>query len=99
MMNKNRSQENIPVPPADVILSLLHNEPGTDRKFLDFYGGYIHAAATEPYFTEDGTFCGSVLNEDLLQEIQIAIVMSLPVLRRRICEILNGESFFVIITK
>lgn len=97
MTKENRNNRNIPVPPADIILGLLNDDPSTDKVFLDFYDSYIHAAATEPRFTSEGDFDSYILNDDLLQEIKITLVRSLPVLRRKILDYLNGEPVFVIV--
>lgn len=90
-MRKHKQSRVIPVPPADIILNLLNNEPQKDIELLDYYDGYIHSAATEPVYSMDGTKQGVFINEDLVQEIRIEFLRSLPVLRRKLVDILLAD--------
>lgn len=100
-MKPKDEQEKILIPPADIILALLNNEPRNDLDFLEFYDGYIHAAATEPVYTADGNRTGYFINEDLVQEIRIEFLKSLPLLRRRLIQDILCDKFceFPIIIK
>ena len=97
MPKYHKTKKEIPIPPADVILDLLNNEPNFDEEFLDFYDNYVKKISTESCFSSDGTFCGYFLNEDLVQEIKIAIIKCLPGLRNKVLDILNNKSIIVII--
>lgn len=83
-MKSKRVQKIVLVPPVDIILALLNNEPTKDIDFLQFYDGYIHATATEPVYTVNGTKTGYFINEDLEQEIKIEFLKSLPTLRSKL---------------
>lgn len=91
MMRKYESNRYIPIPPADIILDLLNDEPQKDIELLDYYDGYIHSSATEPVYSMDGTRQGVFINEDLVQEIRIEFLRSLPVLYRKLIEILLAD--------
>lgn len=85
-MKYKEKHKKIVLPPADVILELLNDEPQKDNHLLDFYNGYIHAAATESLYTIDGLRTGYHINEDLVQEIRIEFLKSLSTLRRKLIE-------------
>lgn len=70
------------VPPADIILDLINEEPGTDNLILDFYDNYIIAASKEAKYGKNGEYIGSILNCDLAQEIRLAVYRCLPSLRK-----------------
>lgn len=70
------------VPPADIILDLLNDEPGVDTKIIAFYDAYIMEMAKEPKYTTEGEFARYEINDDLAQELRIALFRSLPKLRR-----------------
>ena len=78
MMKKRR---NI-IPPADIILDLINDEPHTDVRVLDFYEGYILTLAKESKYTAGGEFICFEVNEDLAQELRVALFRSLPKLRQ-----------------
>lgn len=90
-MKPKGEQKKTKIPPADIILALLNNEPQKDIDLLDFYDGYIHAAATEPVYTVDGNRTGYFINEDLVQEIRIEFLKSLPPLRKRLIQNILGK--------
>ena len=81
---KMRAHKNIFIPPADIILELLNDNPQKDINFLDFYDGYIHKTAEELIYTTDGSKTGYFINEDLVQEIRIEFVKSLKTLRKKL---------------
>ena len=78
MMKKRR---NI-IPPADIILDLINDEPHTDVCILAFYEAYILSVAKEPKYTVGGEFICFEVNEDLAQELRVALFRSLPKLRQ-----------------
>ena len=88
------------VPPADIILNLLNDEPQKDIELLDYYDGYIHAAATETVYTTDGNRKGVFINEDLMQEIRVEFLRSLPVLRQKlISSLLQNKAVVIVLPK
>lgn len=82
-MKPKNNKDTVIVPSVDIILALLNNDPRNDLDFLEFYDGYIHAAATEPVYTAEGNRTGCFINEDLVQEIRIEFLKSLSPLRLR----------------
>ena len=70
------------IPPADIILDLINDEPRADIRVLNFYEGYILTMAKEPKYTAGGELICFEVNEDLAQELRIALFRSLPKLRR-----------------
>lgn len=82
-MKAEHNKDNILVPPPDIILALLNNHSGNDFDLLEFYNGYIHAAAIEPVYIE-GNKVGYFTNEDLIQEIRIEFLKSLSSLRKKL---------------
>ncbi len=96
-MRIKRESQNPPVPPADIILDLLNDVPGTETRIILFYEGYIQAAATEPLYTEDGIYKGIYRNEDLMQEIKMALLKAIPPLKRNILKRLSFRNTVVVI--
>lgn len=99
-MTKN-SYSKVPVllPPADIILKLLSDDASpTDDDILRHYENYIRRTAVEPLYNRDGAFCGSFVNEDLMQELSLALVRSIPSLRRKVCNHLNGRCILLLVT-
>lgn len=90
-MQFKSEQKKILVPPADIILALLNNEPQNDFDFLEFYDGYIHAAATELVYTPDGNKAGYFINDDLVQEIRIEFLKSLSSLRKKLMQNIQNK--------
>ncbi len=74
------------IPPADILLGLLNEDPGSDEAFLRFYDDYIRAASIEHLGRSGGNRGECYLNEDLMQEIRMAVLKSLPILRRTLLE-------------
>lgn len=85
-MKPKNNKDTVIVPSVDIILALLNNDPRNDLDFLEFYDGYIHAAATEPVYTAEGNRTGCFINEDLVQEIRIEFLKSLPPLRKKLMQ-------------
>ena len=85
-MKPKSGREKMIIPPADIILALLNDEPQKDIDLLNFYDGYIRATATESVYTADGNRTGYFINEDLVQEIRIEFLKSLSPLRKRLIE-------------
>lgn len=69
------------VPPADIILDVINDEPQADEVVLKFYDSYILAAAKEPHYSSCGEFIDHIVNPDLAQDMRMALVRCLPSLR------------------
>lgn len=95
MRSKTRCLNN--VPPADVILGLLNDEPRARDELILFYEGYIQVAATEPVYTEEGIYNGMYLNEDLMQEIHLALLKAIPPLKRNIFKRISSENHIILV--
>lgn len=76
---KNR-KKNINIP-DHIILKLLNQETDAEKEVLDHYDGYIREVATEPVYSKDGTRTGYYYDEDLAQELRMALSQALPALR------------------
>ena len=98
-MNRSKKHKNIIVPPADIILAYLNDDPGSDEAMLNFYKGYIYTTAIETCYSENDGCDSEYLNEDLMQEITAAFLKSLPVLRNKIIdECLHEKTLVVVVT-
>ena len=69
------------LPNEKLILSILNAASGAPEHALAFYDGYIRKMATEPVYAADGTRTGYLYDEDLAQELRIALSQSLPAVR------------------
>ena len=87
------------IPPADIILDLINDEPHTDVRVLDFYEAYILSVAKEPKYAASGEFICFEVNEDLAQELRIALFRSLPKLRQAFFREFGNESADVMVSK
>lgn len=85
------------IPPADIILDLLNDEPGVDSKIIEFYDAYIREIAKEPKYTPDGEFARYEVNDDLAQELRIALFRSLPKLRKAFSKRFGDKKPMVVI--
>ena len=93
-----KKRKKIPLP-ADIILDLINDEPRADIRVLNFYEGYILAMAKESKFNANGEFVCSVVNEDLAQELRIALYRSLPKLRRAFFREFGNKPVVVMVSK
>ncbi len=69
------------LPSKEMVLDIIRKDPGASEAVLSFYEGYIQKMATDPVFAADGSRTGYFYDEDLAQELRIALTRSLPVLR------------------
>ena len=53
MMNSDY-RISVPIPPAEIILRFLNDEPRSKMDLLNYYENYIHSAAVEQIYTSDG---------------------------------------------
>ena len=78
---KNKQEYHI-LPTDELICAILNQEPSAADKALDFYDRYILAMALEPARTPDGGRTGYFYDEDLAQELRLALCRCLPAVRR-----------------
>lgn len=83
MKRNNKCKSPVITQPADIILDFLNDEMDNDIQILKFYDNYIKSAAYYSTSTIDGTKY-NYFDEDLVQIIRLAVMNSLPVLRRKL---------------
>ena len=66
------------IPPADIILDVIYDAPCAGEKVLKFYDSYINSAAKEVVSGKEEF----VINEDLVQDIRLAVLNALPYFRK-----------------
>lgn len=66
------------IPPADIILDVIYDAPCAEEKVLKFYDNYINSAAKEAVSGKEEF----VINEDLVQDIRLAVLNALPYFRK-----------------
>ena len=64
-----------------LVLNILNDTPGAAEETLNFYEKYIRQMATDPVYAADGSRTGFFYDEDLAQELRLALSQSLPTLR------------------
>lgn len=67
--------------PDHIILNILNQAASAENEVLDYYEGYIREVATEPVYSSDGSRSGYYYDEDLAQELRLALAQALPALR------------------
>lgn len=78
------------LPTAEILLSVLNEEPEAANKILQFYTPYIYGAAKRS--VEETEI------EDLVQEIQLSVARCLPLLRTELIRShLNDKPLVVVI--
>lgn len=80
---KRKSLKRI-LPSDNLVLSILNRTPGASDDVLAFYDRYIREMATDPVYAVDGSRTGYFYDEDLAQELRLALSQSLPAVRRMI---------------
>ena len=70
------------IPPADMILNIINDEPHAGEIVLKFYDSYILEASKEYCYGVKGERIGHYVNDDLAQNIRLAVYNSLPALRK-----------------
>lgn len=78
---KSKTKRQI-LPSDRLVLNILNRTPGAEDEVLAFYDRYIRTMATGPVYTADGSRTGTSYDEDLAQELRIALVRSLPAVRK-----------------
>ena len=77
-MKNRRKSKNIP---DHIILNILNEETCAESEIIDHYEGYIREVATEPVYSKEGNRTGYYYDEDLAQELRLALSQALPALR------------------
>ena len=77
-MKNRRKKRNIP---DHVILNILNQAESAEDEVLEHYEDYIKKVATEPVYSKDGSRTGYYYDEDLAQELRIALAQAIPALR------------------
>ncbi|MCI8472337.1 MAG: helix-turn-helix domain-containing protein [Clostridiales bacterium] len=77
-MKNRKKNRNIP---DHIILSILNQAAGAENEVLNHYEGYIREVATEPVYSTEGNRTGYYYDEDLAQELRLALAQALPALR------------------
>lgn len=63
-------------------MRVLNGIPEAAEEVIAFYDRYIQTMATESVYTTEGNTIGYYYDEDLAQELRIALVQSLPAVRQ-----------------
>lgn len=69
------------LPSARLVMNILNREKGAEEEVVDFYERYIKEMATDPVYAADGSRTGYFYDEDLAQELRLALSQSLPAVR------------------
>lgn len=69
------------LPSEKLILNILNGTSGASSEVLAFYDRHIQEMATDPVYAADGSRTGYFYDEDLAQELRLALSQSLPALR------------------
>ena len=77
-MRNRKKNRNIP---DNIILNILNQTDNAEDDVLDYYEGYIREVATEPVYSKEGNRTGYYYDEDLAQELRLALSKALPALR------------------
>lgn len=68
--------------PDHIILNVLNKAASAEDEVLDYYEDYIREVAIEPVYSADGSRSGYYYyDEDLAQELRLALAQALPALR------------------
>lgn len=77
---RHRGKKHI-LPDEKLVLSILNKDPKAQDETLSFYERYIREMATDPVYGSDGARNGYFYDEDLAQELRVALSQSLPAVR------------------
>ena len=69
------------LPSERMILAILNSDPDVAESILSFYEKYIQQMATNPPYSSDRSQGSKYYDEDLAQELRIALSQSLPFVR------------------
>ena len=77
--------------PPEIMLDILNQVEGTDLKIIEYYTPYMKKVATKDIYSKDGRFIGRILDEDLLQDMKVEIIKSLPTIRKMLLQKIKEE--------
>ena len=77
---KRRGRKRI-LPSDKLVLNILNGESDASEQTVSFYERYIREMATDPVYAPDGSRTGYFYDEDLAQELRVALSQSLPAVR------------------
>lgn len=77
---KRRGKKRI-LPSEKLVLNILNGETDASEQTVSFYERYIREMATDPVYAADGSRTGYFYDEDLAQELRVALSQSLPAVR------------------
>lgn len=77
---KHRGRKRI-LPSEKLVLNILNGTSEAPDETLAFYEHYIREMATDPVYAPDGSRSGYFYDEDLAQELRLALSQSLPAVR------------------
>ena len=91
-----KRKKNIPLPPVDIVLSIVNDERDTAQKLLLFYDSYILGVASETAYAFNGAKIGVYIDEDLAQDLRLALIRCIPrlrinILQKYFIETVNGS--------
>jgi len=69
------------LPSEKLVLDILNGQTGASEQTVSFYERYIREMATDPVYAADGSRTGYFYDEDLAQELRVALSQSLPAVR------------------
>lgn len=78
MKNKQRKQIRLG---KNLVLKVLNREPSAREEVVEFYERYIREMATDRVYGPDGAVTGYYIDNDLAQELRMALSESLPAVR------------------
>lgn len=82
---KNRQRRHIRLG-KNLVLKVINREPSARDEIVGFYDRYIREMATDPVYGSDGSITGYYIDNDLAQELRIALSESLPAARKVLIE-------------
>lgn len=85
------------LPSSEMILGVLNNDKRVIEEMIQFYDGYVLAAAMKPAYSAEGTRVGYYIDEDLAQNIRMDIFKCLPNLRKATDALLNKKDNSVLV--
>lgn len=69
------------LPNEKMIMDILNGNPDAVESILSFYERYIRKIAMHPVYSQDGRRTGYFYDEDLAQELRVALSRSVPTVR------------------
>ena len=77
---KHKGRKHI-LPDEKLVLNILNSKSSVSEETVSFYERYIQKMATDPVYAPDGTRTGYFYDEDLAQELRLALSQSIPAVR------------------